>query len=128
VYKAMHRITLVVSFVNRSARKATIENCHLDIHMPDRIVRAKNSCSEAEMGEKRPIEIPGVKELEQNLLLTDGIGATRAIRFYMAAQEPKEDNFEDVSKFVLTAVDSFKTEHVVVRQAGRWPDARLSSW
>jgi hypothetical protein len=128
VYKATHRISLAVRFVNKSQRQATIESYHLDIHMPDRIIRARRDGSQAEMGTSRPIEIPGVKELEPNLLLTDGVGATRIMRFYMNVQEPKEDNFEDFSRFVLTAIDSFKSEYVAIRQASNWPDARLGTW
>jgi hypothetical protein len=103
-------ITVTVHFVNSRPPDATIDRLTLAVETPSRVLRPSL------LSKRDPFDRTGmvltapknISEIEANVLLRQGVGVTRFVRFIV--EEWDSDDLERTGVLRFTAVDSFGIE------------------
>lgn len=110
-------ITLIVRFLNVRASATSAGECSLRIRTPVRTLSATplSQASEMELLGLQLAKPEGIPEMELNVPLQKGIGATRYVQFVAGASS--EDHLDTEGQLTLTVSDSFGGQSAATVQA-----------
>jgi len=114
-------IALVVEFTSLKPQSFTIDKVLLSIKTPSVELKPFLQSELGPMPNRLELRAPlNVRELEPNVLVTQGISVRRYVRFEVTTREGRDEHFQQDGTFVFTATDSFGIDHICTRPPGPW--------